>query len=377
MDKKILAVIAVIALIAVIAIAIAASGSSNDDNKDSPDTPSVIKTESVVLDSSNLSLKIGESAELKATVTPSNSMQAISWYSSDNTIVSVSNGKVTAMSVGTATITAQSGEAKATCVVTVSASASLSIYLDKTSVSMSIGESVTLMVTAYPPGSYNIDWYTPNPSVVTVSDGKVTALSTGTTTVIAQSGDAKATCVVTVTAPKASSILLDRTSVSLNVGDSTTISATVYPAEVQRDVFWSSSNASVAAVHNGIINAVSPGTVTVTASIDGKVASCKVTVSSGSTTGDIKALEKAKSYVSSLGISKASLKDFLIGDGFTESQATYAVDNCGADWNQEALQQAQSFMSSLNLPKSELEKYLLIAEFTETEAQYAVNIIYP
>ena len=86
--------------------------------KNEQDTVSVI---SISLDITSLKLVVGEYYTLEATVTPDNATdKTVLWKSSNESVASVVDGKVTAMSFGTATITAQAGNEKATfCTVTV------------------------------------------------------------------------------------------------------------------------------------------------------------------------------------------------------------------------------------------------------------------
>ncbi|MDR2941099.1 MAG: CotH kinase family protein [Treponema sp.] len=81
----------------------------------------VIPVTGVSLNKTSVNLKIGETSALTATVTPSNATyKDVIWTSSNSAVASVSNGKVTAISGGTATITANTVEGKsATCAVTV------------------------------------------------------------------------------------------------------------------------------------------------------------------------------------------------------------------------------------------------------------------
>lgn len=75
----------------------------------------------ISLDNATLSLDaIGATDTLSATVAPSNCTELVFWESSNPSVVSVSNGVVTAVQLGTATITATCGSFSATCVVTVS-----------------------------------------------------------------------------------------------------------------------------------------------------------------------------------------------------------------------------------------------------------------
>ena len=110
--------------------------------------------ESISLNKTSLSLYKGESYNLKAMVTPDDATdKTVTWQSSDTSIVTVSNGKVTAKSVGTATITAKTSNGKtATCKITVTEPAIevKSISLNKTALSMNVGNTANLKATVTP-----------------------------------------------------------------------------------------------------------------------------------------------------------------------------------------------------------------------------------
>ena len=80
-----------------------------------------IHADGITLDSNEVTLPYGETATLKATVTPENHTDgAVTWTSSDENIVTVGkNGKITVTGAGSATVTAKIGEYEATCEVTV------------------------------------------------------------------------------------------------------------------------------------------------------------------------------------------------------------------------------------------------------------------
>ena len=154
-------------------------------------TPPV--TDSVTLDKTSLTLNVGDTATLVATATGT-----VTWTTSDNSVVTVVNGKLTAVGAGTATVTATCGTAKATCTVTVNEvtpPVTDSVTLDKTSITLNVGDTATLVATA----TGTVTWTTSDNSVVTVVNGKLTAVGAGTATVTATCGTAKATCTVTVT----------------------------------------------------------------------------------------------------------------------------------------------------------------------------------
>ena len=75
----------------------------------------------VSLDATELTLNIGESKKLTATVKPDNATdKAVLWTSADPAVAAVDeNGKVTALSAGTTVVTAKAGGVSAACTVTV------------------------------------------------------------------------------------------------------------------------------------------------------------------------------------------------------------------------------------------------------------------
>lgn len=77
--------------------------------------------QSITLDQTTVTLKVGATAQLTATVTPSNLTNKTVTYTSDNTGVATvdTNGQITAVAAGTATITATINDVSATCTVTV------------------------------------------------------------------------------------------------------------------------------------------------------------------------------------------------------------------------------------------------------------------
>lgn len=75
-------------------------------------TPPV--TDSVTLDKTSITLNVGDTATLVATATGT-----VTWTTSDNSVVTVVNGKLTAVGAGTATVSATCGSATVYCTVTV------------------------------------------------------------------------------------------------------------------------------------------------------------------------------------------------------------------------------------------------------------------
>lgn len=59
--------------------------------------------------------------------------------------------------------------------------------------------------------------------------------------------------------------------------------------------------------------------------------------------------------------------------GYTEQEATYAADNCGADWKEQARKQASFYLLYQNMSRAELMKALMDQGFTEEEAEYGYS----
>ena len=224
-----------------------------------PQEDSTIPVESISVNPTSLTLEEGETANISATVNPSNATdKTVTWSSSSTAVATVKEGVVTAVKEGSATITAKAGGKTATCAVKVQAKyvAVTSVTLDKTSLEMTEGEEITLAATIKPENATEKDvtWTSDKTDVATVKDGKVTAVKEGTATITAKAEDKTATCKVTVKKGfvEVTSITLDKTSLSLTVGEEETLTATVKPDNAtDKTVTWTSSNSAVATVDNG------------------------------------------------------------------------------------------------------------------------------
>ena len=96
-------------------------GSVNQgDDGETTITGTTVPVTGISLNTSNLSLTVGGTAQLIATVTPDNATdKAVTWTSNNESVATVANGVVTAVAPGEATITAMAGGKTAVCTVTV------------------------------------------------------------------------------------------------------------------------------------------------------------------------------------------------------------------------------------------------------------------
>lgn len=257
-----------------------------------------VKVIGIAVDPTSLSLRMGskETGTLTYMVIPEDaSNQKVTWSSDNEDVVVVENGVVTAKGAGTAkvTVVTDDGGLKAVCEVTVTAEsvAVTGVALNKTSLTLEVGSSEILSVTIVPENAsnQNVTWESSDNSVVTVDDGgKVTAVKAGKAdiTITSADGQKKASCAVEVTEAAqttvdVSEVILNNTKLTINVGGSETLSATVKPDDAtNKTVTWTSSKPEVATVDgNGKVEAKGVGETTITASAGQKSATCVVTIS--------------------------------------------------------------------------------------------------
>lgn len=171
----------------------------------------------VTLNKRTLALKPGENEILMATVSPATAAnKSLRWTSSNTDVATIdANGKVNAVANGMAVITVSTvdGGFMAQCTVTVSEKqtevvAVENVKLNKTSLTLDIGESESLKATVTPEeaANKNVTWSSNDEDVASVdAKGKVTAISRGTATITVrtENGNFAAQCKVTVTDPNA------------------------------------------------------------------------------------------------------------------------------------------------------------------------------
>ena len=241
----------------------------------------------VTLNKESVTLKATETFQLEATVSPASTTdKTIRWSSTNEEVAKVdASGKVTALSVGNATITATCGEASAQCEVSVVSTPAAQVTLNKQSATLKATETVQLEATVSPESTTDktIHWSSSNEEVAKVdAQGLVTALSVGQATITATCGEASAQCEVSVVPVLPAGIQLDPEQLDLNLYETFQLVATVSPANVtDASVVWSSSRPDVVQVDDqGLVTALSVGQATITATdTEGHSATCEVKVS--------------------------------------------------------------------------------------------------
>lgn len=253
-----------------------------------------ITVQSIAISQPSAELVIGETLNLKATISPSNATyDGITWTSTKTSVATVSgSGQVSALAEGNTTITAMAGGKTASCSITVVKGyvAVSSISLNKDSIELIEGDSETLTATVSPNDATDktVSWSSSNDAVATVKDGAITAIKEGEATISAKAGEKTASCKVVV-AKKAipvESIELNKTSVSLRVGETFTLSATVKPDNAtEKTITWISLDERIATVKDGVVSAIEIGLTSIIAKAGEKEALCVIAVDDGTING--------------------------------------------------------------------------------------------
>lgn len=242
---------------------------------------------SISIDDNTFTLPIGNTEDLVVTYNPTDTTddKTISWSSDHDDIVSVTQeGKVTALSPGTAIITANVGGKTATATINVPAKPLTSIALNENSINLTVGDTSNATVTYNPDDTTEdktVVWSSTRGDIASVVDGVITAKKLGVATITATVGNLTANMTVTVDKSPLKSISLNEQNTTLAVGKTKDLVVTYNPTDTtdNKTVTWSSDHDNIASVDtNGRITAHSPGTAIITANVGGKLATITVNV---------------------------------------------------------------------------------------------------
>ena len=220
--------------------------------------------EEITLDKTEMTLDAGRNGMIRAIVLPKNTDdKKVTWTSSDESVAKVNNqGRVTAVALGTCTITCSSASTEG-----VSASATITVQQPVTKIVFGdapvvyVGEDAKLTWRIEPENASNpaVTFASNNPKVLTVSeDGTVTGIKAGTASVIATSTDGsnrKAKIQIKVCV-HATGVHMYRNTAYINVGESATCKAILEPKEASDNrMSWASDDENIA-IAGGEVNQV-------------------------------------------------------------------------------------------------------------------------
>ena len=273
-------------------------------------TVSAASLVSIAVTPETSTVAVGGTVALSATGTYSDNStvdltQSVTWSSNVSTTALVSNGlgsqgTVTGLASGSATISATLGAVSGSAGVTVTGATLVSIDIAPANPTLPLGTTAQLVAT----GTYSdnsvvdltasVTWTIDDPKVANVSNadlnpGLVTAVAIGATNAHAALGAVSAQTKITVTAAKLVSIALTPANPTLPAGTTQALVATgTYSdgstLDVTTSAVWSTSAATIATVSNaagtqGLVTAVATGSATVTATLNGVAGKTALTVS--------------------------------------------------------------------------------------------------
>ena len=263
--------------------------------------------ESITLDKTTASVNTDNIIDITATILPDDAdYKNVTWSISDETLATIKtneNGSVSvsAINPGVVTVTATTVDGSnlsASCEITITKLAE-SIALDKEKISMVTGHEETLVATVLPDNTSNksVTWTLSDTTLATLKDNgdgtaSITAINPGVINVTVTTTDGTelfASCEITII-QLATSISLDKETISIEEGKSEILTATVMPDNTSNKIVeWSSSDESIATVVDNndgtaAITVHKKGVATITATTtDGSnlTATCSVTALSG------------------------------------------------------------------------------------------------
>ena len=256
-----------------------------------------VPVESINLSTHDLVIGINSTFDISCTFYPEDSSNnELIWTSSDDSIVSVNDGRITANDVGTACVYVTSKDnqnIKDSCFVTVIIPVT-GISLSTNECTLNIGSQMQLEMAIFPidATNKNVIWSSSNDAVCSVENGLVTALSKGTAiiTVMTEEGEFCANCIFTVIQPVTGIFLSQSSCLLTGIGDCVQLEAFVQPEDASnKEIKWNSSNETICMVSQGMVIATGFGTAVVIAStVDGGfLASCVINVEDPSVIQDV------------------------------------------------------------------------------------------
>jgi uncharacterized protein YjdB/alpha-tubulin suppressor-like RCC1 family protein len=283
-------------VVAGIALLLAACGgddSATPSGPKPPPTPASVATVDVAPGTTQVA--IGRTTQLAATMKDAAgtvlSGRTVSWSSSDAAIATVdASGVVTGIAVGAATVTATSEGKSAQAAVTVKLSPVASVVVTPNTPNIKLGEVATLAASVRDDrdvvlAGREVRWTSSAPAVATVdaATGVVTAVSGGQAKITATSDGVSGSATVTVTVPVAT-VAVNAAPDTLEAYDQLALTATLRDAKgnvlTGRAITWTSSAPTIASIDaaTGVLTGLDRGTVTVTATSEGKSGSATHTI---------------------------------------------------------------------------------------------------
>lgn len=261
-----------------------------------PPQPAAVASVSVSVP--RTTLRVGESVQAVATAADANggviTGRSITWTSSNNSIVTVTGGVITAVGLGSADVSATIEGKVGTVALSITLVPVASVTIIPASDSVIVGHAIALTVLVKDSAGNTLSgraltWQSSDSTKVTVTaTGLIRGVSAGSAVITAsaegKNGSATVKVLPVVVNTPVASVVVTLPRTALRVGES--IQAVAIPADSLggilsgRLIFWTSSDPAVVSVSTGgIVEALSPGVASVRAEVDGKAGTVVVQIS--------------------------------------------------------------------------------------------------
>ena len=299
-----------------------------------------------------INLKKGETKEINYNLSGNYN---INWFSSNNSVATVSNGIVTAVGGGTAKITGTinaNGKIKSISInvevekeeeptppPTPTKPKIEKLIISSNKINVVVGESKKIEYRIEPADGEvtSIKWASDDPATAKVDDnGNVTGVKEGSTVITLNINDVLIGKITVKVKPKITGLnLKSSNSLTLRIGNTSQISVETVPKNANVDITYKSNNSHVTVSNKGLIKAVSSGSsvVTVTAGKYSKTVNVSVLPQTGVIDGagifgytDSKVVNPVRAYtnffsgLANKGIGKMS------GNVYTYSKYSYDIE---------------------------------------------------
>lgn len=266
-------------------------------------TPKTVYATSITAKNVPTKINAGDTATLEASVYPSNAEdKTITWESSNSDVLQVnSSGSLTAVGVGTATITAKTSRGTSKkFTITVTEVIAESINITNNNAEILLGGSQILKCAFTPENTTDktVEWLSSDENIVSVAaNGEITANNLGTATITVKHKELTSTIDIIVKPVDAKSVEIilpndietnDDGKPRLNKGSQLQLQAKVEPENTTyKDIVWSVSDEGIATIdENGLLTANETGTITIIATAKSGVTE-EVEIEIYSNAGDI------------------------------------------------------------------------------------------
>lgn len=280
-----------------------------------------IKVEEISLNKTAMTLKVGDSETLTYEFIPTTASPEIEWITSNPTVATVNNGVIAAIAPGKANITSKvkGSTVSASCSLLVEGILVDSIKIWADSAIIQLGNPFVIAYSIFPKNATNtkVLFSSSDSNVAAVSEtGDVSINNIGSCQIIlkSQDGNAQAICNLTVVPPLVTDVLIDQHIDRLMIGETTLLSAVVFPENAgNKNVAWTSSDQNVASIdNNGLVTAKALGTTSITVTTQEEGKSNTVFINVVDISGYISAYKSSSSSSSINGYVTGSVTSTLI-----------------------------------------------------------------